>query len=261
MARPRHDRRPDDFTTTELAVAASLTGRQMHYLDDAGLLPLGAGTAGMGGSRAHAEHKLTLAAMVGAAHIAGLHLAVAAGVMAAVHDEFRTSKGKMFSNLGAFLFRPFHDKSGHLPWQKLDGDETVERDFWLHHYLRTRSTVYRPDTALPADAVIEIADREWVFTTNAHTAFGSNPSLGSAVIFPPEPFGRIEGFANPEHARLITFADEVGPLVDEAGQPRWQPMHDRYMAARRNARGLLSINVSLAIRTGLDRLYDWRATR
>lgn len=266
MARPRKDSPPDLFTSTDLAVAAGLSLRNIGLLQDRALAPKPrSGSTGKGGNRFYDTAGIALVSLTGAIHACGVELLLAARLAASLDDELGARYGAFPSNLNAYLEqRKLNRNYPRYPWEmpgeniKIAGD--VRDDFWLHHLLRTFSekTEYRPRETLPGDFFVEIVDRQYVF-------FGWNTGIKTQSPFSNEAYEmesayRISGWERGE-ATVRSIAHEIpAEWADgvDAARLIGEQIEKEFDHARKNATGVLRINASLAVRNGLDAIHDHR---
>lgn len=259
MARPRKDSPPDLFTAIEMAVASDITPRNFSLVADRGLAPEPARGAagGRGVARLWDSYGVSQVALMGAFHhYCRLELLLAAKLASVFEDDFSAPRGLFPSNFADYLQRPLNPNMPHAPWKKEEGDQDIRDDFWLHHYLRTRSTIYRRGRYMRGDVFMEIVNREYVFTA-------LDPELKIKFVGgkDAEALGRIVGLARGSDSDA-----EVIPLTAEVdmnpADPKWQARVDEiereFFAARENAVGIVRVNASLAIRNAFDAIHDHR---
>src|ERR1700761_1359874 len=106
------------FTSRELALAASLTPRNMALLHDEDLAPAptSSGTDGQGGHRLYDSPGLAHAALIGALHLAGFELLVSARLAAAFAEEQGHIRGKLPSNIASYIQAPHNPRPGYRPF-------------------------------------------------------------------------------------------------------------------------------------------------
>ncbi len=256
MARPRKDSPPDRFTSADMALAGGTTPRNFSLLVDRGLAPEAvSGGGGRGAARMWNSYGVSHIALVSALHgSCGLELLLAAKLAAAFEDDFSSVRGLFPSNLSDFLQRPYNPNFPHAPWQKEENEQDIRDDFWLHHYLRTRSKVYRRARYMRGDVFMEIVNRQFVFTA-------LDPELRIKFVGgkDAEPLARIVGLDRGADAEVLSLADEVDLNHRD---PKWQARFDEvereFFSARENAIGVIRVNVSLAIRNAFDAIHDYR---
>ena len=243
MARPKRDLPPDQFTATELAVAGGMSARNFVLLQDKGLAPPGEGVGGKGGGRFWRSAGVSRIAMVGAFNKAGVELLVAARLSSLIAEEFEEIYGKVFSRLDKYLLPPLNHSKGYYPWKEEDGDHDTADDFWMHHYLLTRTNIYRKATAFKDDVKFEVVDRKYVFRLGA--------------LSTPEPWCRITEW---EKGLAITHTyDEAASSTDDSARiERERLIGEEYAEAHNNAVGILRVNISIAVRNAFDAIHDYR---
>jgi len=267
MARPRKDAPPDRFTSTELAVAAGISARSFGVLIESGLAPEAVDeAAGKRSTRYWDSFGIGEAALIGAIHKSGAELLMSAKVAHLVIDEFVSPRGHLPSRLGDYLDRPLNPTPGQFPWKSEDRkiDLRIDDDFWLHHLLKTRSTIYQPGTAMEGDMVLEIVDRRYVFTDFAFSERRKLPVMTPWGLRPssePEMSLEIDGWERGKDAvvrPLYDIIDFGGMMDNPAKQDAAKALEQEWLNARRNAVGLLRVNVSLAIRNAFDAVHEHR---
>lgn len=240
----------DIFSYSEFAIAGDMTKRAFQHLTDANaksprseLLPVG------GGIRA-----LKRVAVLGGFMSAGVPLLAAARIASALLQyEFNTYDGEVPSGLG-FLARSLPKGA----MASIPGRD-VDTDYWYHRELIKHPDIYVPGAALDSDALVEIVDR-------THIYMGSMSGLG--VLNPWDGqsdkasyAGRIEGWARDSDAYFVSAA-EMAPLDrdDPEFKTKGAALNAMSRAAYRNAVGRITVNLSLAIRNGLDRIARHRGS-
>lgn len=245
------------FTSRELALGAGLTSRNFSLLHEEGVGPAAtAGSGGRGGHRTYLSPALAQAALIGALHLAGLELLVAARLAAAYAEEMGQQRGRLFSNIETYLQSPHNPRPGHRPWT-YSADDQVGDDFWIHNRLIDSVVEYRAWVAMVGDMVMVIADNGYVLTQH----HGVNIKILSAVSgsLPASPDYRIRGRGS--SADIVPITDEVDSLdfsEDPASAARFKALENEYLEAHENAMARVRINVSLAIRNAFDRIADDR---
>lgn len=259
MARPFISE--DRFSSRELAVAAELTPRNMSLLIEQGLAPPSAeGVGGRGSHRSYDGVGLGAIALLGAFHKAGMELLVAARLAGAMAEDYRLTKGRLPSNLGAYLQRPLNPTPGRQPWNRDLPQFDYDDDYWLHDRLRFHTSIYQPCTALRGDMVVEIVDQTYVLTHWHDMQIGVFSPVSKPM--PASPEYRITGRGSeariaPIHEGLKSFDFST----DHESADALRDQEAAYLRAHQNAVTRLRINVGLAVRNSLDRLADDRAGR
>jgi len=248
------------ITTSEIAKATGISPRNFALLIDKNLAPEPSRQAsGQGGARAYDGIALAHAALIGALNLAGFELLVSARLAEAFAEDQYTTYGKLVSNLGAFLQRPYNPTPGHTPWDRAtDGEPDLDRDYWLHNRLRKCTDFYQRGVALTGDFVIEIADNTYVMS--------SSYGLEKIKVFSPVSDGlpvgleyRIVGRGSATNVVRVTDEYSACDVFEDAGtREKLRALEAQYMTARDNAVALVRINVGLAIRQAFDSLYDLR---
>lgn len=236
----------DIFSYSEFAIAGDMTKRAFQHLTDANaksprseLLPVG------GGIRA-----LKRIAALGGFMSAGVPLLPAARITAAVLPELNTYDGEVHSGLGHLATK--------LPNSVLSGMRASENaDYWYHRELIRHPTIYTPGTALSSDVVVEIVDRRRVYLIYA-LGVANNWDRQSDKF---SEFARIEGWERGNDVVVIPTHEEVyydseHPDFLKVGLAHLEASRGAY----RNAVGRITVNLSLAIRNGLDRIARHRGS-
>ena len=236
MGRPRTS--GDTFSFDDLAVAGGLTKSAVQHVAQASLMP-------RGDDDVCDIRTFKRVAVIGAFVAAGVPLMLAAQIAEAMILEFGSDDGEAPSGLNNLWRKLPHDEVSALPWRN---------DFGLHARLRRHPEIYSPGRAMDYDAVYEIADREFVFHRQLK-------SIGRVVDpFAPDGIsesglmtaGRIEGWQRGGKPLFAHFDDDGQPTAEA------RVLYDKMIAARENAVGVIVVNLSLAIRNGLDRLAEHR---
>jgi len=242
------------FSSRELGQAVDLTARNMGFLQEQGLAPAAIhGDSGRGGHRLYNSAAFAHAALIGALHLAGFELMAAARLSAALADDFGAMYGQIHSNLQN------QARAHRSLFSGLGAGAALDDDFWIYSRLVDGVDDYRPDLPERGDAILEIADHEFVLTS----IFGWKGKtmwmgLKDGVDYVPEYriLGRGAG------VELLSFVDEVGSL-DFGEYPenrvRAHELTRKYLAARENAVALTRLNMSLAIRNAFGRVLKQRA--
>lgn len=233
--------RGDRFSFTELALAAGISSSAYQSLTSSpGLLP---------GGRGIKDFKRLAA--IGAFMASGVPLVMAAAIAKAiVQTEFNEADGEAPTGLRFLANKLTKEEITQLPI----ADET--NDYWYHRGLY-RQGIRLGKKALSSDVLIEIVDRHFVFFKSARLIQIINPISGET-----------------EEANLIGWLDEwkrgsepqlvhVSSLVkcdppDAESIERFRLLNAEARAVRANAIGSLTVNISLGIRSALDRLAEHR---
>jgi hypothetical protein len=234
---PRRPKDPADaFSHNDLAIASAGTKRSVQMMADSGLLP------GDGGIR-----DLKRICVIGALVSAGAPLFVAGRVVDKLLWSLNQPDGELPSGLV-----DFDHKLGSAAFPI---DRPIN-DYWRHRAALSRPDLYRPGEAWSRDYRVEIADREHVFTSGG-------------IIHPTKRDyeGRIDGWERGSDVSFQSIAEtSAAPAFQSDADTlkflqEQEQLQEASQAFLKNAVGLLSINASLAIRNGLDRLADHRAGR
>ncbi|MFI0843530.1 hypothetical protein [Mesorhizobium sp. IMUNJ 23232] len=225
---PRRPKDPADlFSHNDLAVASGSTKRSVQMVADNGLLP------GDGGIR-----DLKRGCAIGAFVSAGVPMLVAGRVTNKLLWALNQTDGEFPSRLV-----DFDNDLGPAAFPRDRGMS----DYWRHRALLTRPDLYRPGEAFESDYRVEIAEREHVFT------FGG--------VIEPDKWnyeGRIEGWARGSDVGFHSLAETTSEWRGADDQDR---LNEATKSLRLNAVGILTVNLSLAIRNGLDRLAIFRGRK
>lgn len=238
---PRRPKDPGDkFSFSDLAIGAAMTKRAVQQLFDADLLPRGGDVSA-----------LKRVAAVGAFHVAGVPVMIAGRMAKAILDGFNQYDGEVPSGL-INLERA-------LPEAEIDklGKRSVINDYWRHRAGRRHPEIYRPGEAFSNDALIAIVDRRLFFYGNRLGPMGNTLAGTFDFTFG----GWIEGWSRGDDARVVSVFDRI-EMPGGFNADEWNAAIGRFETeaqhARENAIGTLVVNVSLAVRTALDRLADYR---
>lgn len=239
----------DIFSYTELAIAGDITKRAFQHLADANAkspnsnwLPVGKGI-----------RTVKRLAVIGGFVSAGVPLYAAARLTSAlVEAEFNTYDGEVPNGIG-FLARS-------LPPSALDSMPAIDgdMDYWYHRALMMFPDLYVQGNALISDALVEIVDRTHIYLTSTSKLGSLNPWDGQ--IEKASYAGRIEGWGRDREAYFVS-ASSMAPIYDEDPEfkTRGAALNEMSRAAYSNAVGRLTVNVSLAVRNGLDRIARHRS--
>ena len=229
MPRLRKDR-PDLFSYATLAIASGMTKREIQHLleSDEELMPSGCGV-----------RTLKRAAVIGAFKAAGLTLFTAARLAKAILVEFNQHDGEAPSGLNWLAAELARQSIELLPRQ---AEET--NDYYYHLALTKSPNVYRKGEALKSDAIIEIVDFRVVFLSNIRF-----PKLNLV--------GWMDGLGRGGDARIIHVAEVLGN-IDDQWSAKLERLEAEALSKREHAIAKTIVNVSLAIRTALDRVTERR---
>ena len=232
MARRRHEGPRDRFSTTEVAKGCGLSPRNIMYLCSKGLIPVAAGGEGRGRHRQLDYEGLARVAVIVAFYNAGVEIYLASRL---VHEIGEETNFHMLANLESFLSRPQSEVISTMHDDGLD----PEHAFYLHETLRRRSDNYLPHAGMEYDRLIEIFDRVYVFLN--YLLSGGNKDLLIAS-YQPSALYKIAGWKKGTDSVEIEHAPphRVGELP-----PGWSGVMG-------NFKGMIRVNVSLAIRDALD---------
>lgn len=218
---PRRPKDPADaFSYNDLAIASALTKRGVQLMAEDGLLP------GDGGIR-----DLKRMCVIGAFVLAGASLFAAGRVAQKLPWSFNEADGEIPS-----LLKDFERELGR---HAFPSDKPID-DYWRHRAALARPDIYTPGTVFCADICFDVVEREHVFMRGGR--------------FDPHDRqyqGRIEGWERGGDVTFVSLAEapeEERPQLEKAAKARFA-----------KAVGVLSVNASLAIRNGLDRLSEYRA--
>jgi hypothetical protein len=226
MARPRTTGKT--FSYDDLAVAAGVTKSSIQHLAAAGLLPPGGSTP-----------SLKRSACIGAAVDAGVPLMLAGKLIREIVTGYNQADGEAPGGLEAWVKDLLPDVRITIPG---DGD-----DYDAHQVLFGRKHSYTQGKALYSDARLEVVDRCFVLKISRRGPY-------EEVL----PFGWIEGWARGSEPNFKALSEvmKLGPdgMPVSNDTRRWDEMR----FAQDNAVGTIRLNLSLAIRRGLDRLAQHR---
>jgi hypothetical protein len=231
MARRRKDQ-ADLFSYATLAIASRMTKREIQHLLESGeqLVPPGCRI-----------RTLKRVAVIGAFKAAGLTLFTAARLAKVMLYEFNQNDGEAPSGLNWLAIELARQSPELLPRHAEE-----KNDYHYHLALSRSPQVYRRGEALTSDAIIEIVDFCTVF-------------MSSRQFPKPNLVGWIDGLGRGGDARVIYVAEILGN-IDE--NPGWlaqsEKLEAKALSERENALAKTIINVSLAIRTALDRVAEYR---
>lgn len=260
MARPKHDN-PLMYPAGELALGSGIAQRNVQFLRDNMLGPF---TDGAPDNALYDEQTLAHLAIIGGFHQAGLELLPAAQVATAYMNDQVDTRAERLANLWGLERRSARifekEVSPELYSLFITGGLT-----WLHHGLMVCQTAYIPGKAIEEDVMITVADRTFVMTGRHNSRLGDLLPEGVPQDW-LEPLCRIEGLARGGAPRAISAAVEYG--VDEyddatggMDQTNSRRAFEAYNTARENAVGLVTVNMSLAIRNAFDRVHDHRMSK
>lgn len=259
MARPRQNASLEEFTTGHLMVAGGLTRRNTLLLAEKDYLP-DIGTVGDETHRVGTIRTVKHIAGIGAFHKAGVELIPAARMMAVISGELEAAYGELPAGFDLYLQRPLNPNPGNYPWDHRDGDPDSRNDFWFHHLLVTRAEgIYRRGQAMVGDFVIEVADRQYVYTDMVRKP-ADIPIIGG-VQYSATPMFKVIGWERGENAEILPIhdeADRMGQYFPETPEERLRHLQREYLMAHAHAVGLIRVNVSLAIRNALDAIHAYR---
>jgi hypothetical protein len=263
MARPRKDTSSDLFSSTEMAIGASLTVRAFALLQEAGLAPDPVeNSRGRSGHALFDSEGLEHAGVIRAFYGAGAQTFLAARLARAFYVEWKqcgyTGLDKL-SRLNGY-YRQAASKITPDDFKILPDD--LKNTFTLHRALRLKTNIYKPYTALREDMVVEIVDRKYVFEP---TLAGFKIPIHSPVsgIVPATPAYRISGWGRGTDAVISDISREVPTYdfqQDEESAAIYRQIETEFLNARQNAVGTIRVNVSLAVRNAFDAVNDHRLT-
>jgi hypothetical protein len=227
----------DLFTNAELCAAAELSARNIQHLDACFLTPAAIPRPGV--ARLWDIRALKRIIIIGALRAAGIELLLAGRLCAAIADPFESRHGKLRANIDdAWRLLKIDVPEG---WR-----DDADNDFWFHADLVRHGLPHR-NHAAGGDLLLEIADRRYAFAG----AFGW-PELH-------DPLFLIKEWERGETASIVPVLDLVGEAGTPTAEANIKAWEREFASAYRDAVGLLRLNVSLAIRNGLDRIAGHRA--
>jgi hypothetical protein len=222
-----------------------MTKRAFQHVVETGLLPSGGDI-----------RTLKRIATIGGFAAAGVPLVCAAKIAAAILVEFNESDGEAPSGL-RFLVR------------EVAADEVSAvrdaNDYWYHLAIYKHLQKLGLSESLGKtnfDAFIEIIDREFVFMSAANNLL----ILDGITNRPQEAqfIGWLEGWERASDARLVPLYEKIqidGSGTADSPDNTGAELVNAALDARLNAVGIIRVNLSLAIRRGLDRVAEYRANR
>jgi hypothetical protein len=267
MARPRTNIAPDQFTTPEAAVVgAGLPARAPAIVQARGLAPKPfSGIEGRSGVVFYSARGLAHWALIGGLYGGAVPLLPAARLGAVVADELGAAYGRLPSNLDAYLQSPLNPTPGHYPWPTSPQDKLlsadISYDFWVHHSLRSGTNIYKPGIALRGDFLIEVVNREFVFTgfnwqgkLKVFSPFGASSEMSADYRI----VGWKRGSDDVEVHHLIEELPANWIDSDPEAMAKGRAVEAEFHTARENAVSVLRVNVSLAIRNAFDAIHEHR---
>jgi len=223
------------------------------------------GTPGRSGVAFYNAGGLAHWALVGGLYGGSVPLLASARLAAAIAEELGAAYGRLPSNIGVYLQAPFNPTPSRYPWPKGPHDKLLSEDssydFWVHHFLRTQTDIYKPGNALHGDFFIEVVNREYVFTSfdcqgklKVYSPFG----IRSEVSADYRIVGWQRGSDDVEVHHLIEELPASWVDSDPEAMAKGRALEDEFHAARDNAVSVLRVNVSLAIRNAFDAIHEHR---
>lgn len=247
MGRRKRDPGPE-FSFTDLAVGGALTKRAVQYLSDSGLLPNDQGI-----------RDLKRTAVIGGFVSAGVPLLIAGRLAKAILENFDQHDGEVPTGLNHL--------AAHLSADEIDTIPDESNDYWYHRALYRNPDIYPRGKAIFGDALIEIVSMQFVFLWSKT----NNGSASANLSQDESPFiGWIDGLERgEENTRFVSIIEKLPPMEWGWGgherYPEWRAAVNRFNTdakqAREDAIGRTIVNVSLAVRTALDRIADYRSVR
>ena len=237
---PKKSDAGDSFSFAELALAGAMTKRAFQHVADAerpSLLPPGNGIK-----------VLKRIAVIGAIMNSGVPLFLAARISRTILNEFNQPDGEAPSGLSGFVRAVVAAKDRDI--RPLTEAPSDGNDYWYHLTLYRNPAIYGAIRGMrqSSDFLLHISDRR---TITYSTPNFSKPSL----------VGWVEEWERGTSAS-VKYATEVLGSPDPEKPEEWQEKVSRLnreaLAAQVNAVGRLTVNVSLAIRSALDRVQDHR---
>jgi hypothetical protein len=218
----------DQFSFSELAQVGDISKRAVQLLSEAvpSLLPEGKGI-----------EVLKRIAVIGGFVSGGVPLLAAGRIASVLVEEFNEIDGEIPSHLG--------ELARHLPPSlRAEMPALTESDFWFHVGLWRSPMTYVPGRSLPNDVLIVIADREHVFIRYPMRTSAKGVDKDNRILS----LGYVDGWDRGTVPRVVR-EDEANRHNDYD-----EPYFEVAKRALENPVALLTVNCSLAIRTGLDRL-------
>ena len=242
MLRDRHPCAPEQFSTSELAAGSGLSARNIMFLCSQELIPVVSGGFGRGQHREFDYQGLARAALVSAFFDAGIEIYSAAKLVSAIRKR-ETLGLDYLPNLHSYI----SDHPEQISNLAYEGKIDLTSPYYLHYWLRANSNKYEIHTARVYDQLMEIYDRQFVFSGNLVP--GDGPGELALGGLPTARF-RIVGWKRGQGGVEIERVPP-GKSLEELPQG-WR-------SAPHNFRGMVRINASIAIRDALDQVFALRA--
>jgi hypothetical protein len=265
---PRAIRIPDlpFVSLKEIEIGCFLPPRGGETLYRAGLLPEPIRKAVPGGRPGWDLEALARAAVAGALYLGMPAMFPAARLANALMDEQKVS----YSHKETWI----PHRISYEPWPPncrvgdLDGDQF----YWTLHRLKREAgpSIYTPGAPRSEDLVLLIADREWVFDRpykglSATTMFPDEPPTKEKPLkkLPANPLFRISGWQRglDDTLEVTPYISLFKPGWDVRKSAAWRhgkAIEEEAVHAYDHALCIVAVNVSLAIRTALDRIITDR---
>lgn len=234
MPRRRKDTPEEVFSTTEVAIGAALSRRNILYLVERGLLP-DEGGGSYGSHRDLGDEALGRAAIVGGLSIAGLEIVAAAKIAECLAEDMEI--GSKASNFRAYL----DDKDFIFP-DTYEETKNLHSNYFAHKNL-LNSPIYKSGAPKISDHIITIEDGIYVY----HCNLIENDS--QITIGLPKPFG-LTNFSTAQ------TSDEINIIDVHPGMQKYDEMKLLYEKHSFTVR--ISVNISLCIRNAYDRISKFR---
>ena len=245
------NRRPDQVTIREKAVIAGIGKSNVLDLERRGLLPTDSGVNS-------AKRATAIAAFMKV----GFSLHPAAKIVESLLDEFNNTDREIPSQI--------FNLARKLPpnaWKEVTkGDNELS---W-HSVIVRHEGIYKRGKALGGDAIVDIVDGERIFYRIAPLYRmrddGSEERYVLPILCPWTDEGREASFVGWIHGAERGSDVTVEPWYDrfsaDPEHPTFPQGVEEMKSAeqrRRDAEAIVTVNLSLAIRNGFDRLADYRA--
>lgn len=255
MARPRRDLPLDALSTTDLAVGTGVNSSSLLLLSRLGLIP-DFKPVGLGSHRVGTFRTLRHTAMIGALQSAGLEPRLAARIVAPIVVHLDITD-RVSTRLDQYLDKGVNPNFPGLPFDHRKDDPDFRDEFWLHHFLTTRTGIYRRGLPILGDFLIEIADLQFVYMD---TFDKIDPAkLKKGIHYTADPMFRVTSWERGvDEVEILSINEEAGTLGTPEGDREYERLEVEYMAAYLGAVGRIRINLSLAIRNALDAIHDRR---
>lgn len=235
--------RGDTFSYTELALAGEISKSAYQHLSRTDFLP---------GSRGIRDFKRV--ATIGAFMASGMPLMSSAGIAKTIVEmEFNQPDGEAPTGLNGLAVMLNEETLAELP-----SKANERNDYWFHYGLWRQGR--RAGAAkMKSDAVIEIVERRYVFVRPESGLKCINWAGGQDEA---SLIGWLEDWQRGLEPRLVHISEQLTPdPEDRVAVALFKKLNTEAQSARDHAVGMLTVNISLAIRRAFDRLQVQRRPR